>query len=77
MAGLVTVGDAARVLGVDRSTLYRWEHRGIVRPLRDYRGWRFYRREDVDRLRRWREPKAAARLGPGATPGKESGGPGG
>jgi len=24
-------------------TLYRWERRGIVAPLRDYRGWRFHR----------------------------------
>lgn len=63
MGGLVTTGNAARMLGVDRSTLYRWEHRGIVRPLRDYRQWRFYRQEDVERLRRWREPKPAATSG--------------
>ena len=45
------------MVSVDRTTLYRWERRGLVKPLRDYRGWRFYRPEDIERLRRWREPK--------------------
>ena len=57
MDGLVQVAEAARQVGVDRSTLYRWERRGRVTPLRDYRGWRFYCAEDIERLRKWREPK--------------------
>ncbi len=61
MAALVTVGEAAARLGVDPTTLRRWERRGLVRPLRDYRGWRFYRPEDVERLRKWREPTAPYR----------------
>jgi len=57
MLELRTVRDASRALGVDRRTLYRWERKGLVKPLRDYRGWRFYRPQDIERLRRWREPK--------------------
>ena len=61
--GLVQIAEAARQVGVDRSTLYRWERRGMVTPLRDYRGWRFYCAEDIERLRKWREPKLVVRDG--------------
>jgi len=57
MCELLSVSDAVERLEVNRTTLYRWERRGIVKPLRDYRGWRFYRPRDIERLRRWREPK--------------------
>ena len=57
MEKLSSVQETSRELKVDRTTLYRWERRGLVKPLRDYRGWRFYRPEDIERLRRWREPK--------------------
>jgi len=63
MAQLLTVGEVAEELEVDPTTLRRWERRGIVRPLRDYRGWRFYRAEDLQRLRRWREPKTVGKPG--------------
>jgi DNA-binding transcriptional MerR regulator len=63
MSRILSVRGAIRKLRVDRSTLYRWERRGLVKPLRDYRGWRFYRPKDIERLRRWREPKPAATNG--------------
>ena len=55
MSQLLGVRDAVRMLGVDRTTLYAWERRGLVTPLRDYRNYRFYRARDIERLRRMRE----------------------
>jgi citrate synthase len=64
----ISAGDASRLLGISRTTLYAYVSRGYVRsqatagPSRD----RLYSREDIDRLRRRtearRDPdKAAAR----------------
>ena len=50
-AGLIPIGEAIRQLGVDRRTLWNWERAGKLRPRRDFRGWRFYDREDVLKLK--------------------------
>lgn len=50
MENLIRIGEAARILKVDRFTLYAWEKKGIVTPLRDYRGYRFYSKEQLDKL---------------------------
>ena len=42
---------AAKVIGVHKDTLIKWENRGLVEPVRDYNGWRRYKLEDVLRLR--------------------------
>lgn len=55
MSKVLAVRDAVKLLGVDRTTLYAWERRGLVTPLRDYRNHRFYRARDIERLRRMRE----------------------
>jgi hypothetical protein len=55
---LLSIGEAARILRVHTDTLKRWEDAGKVRPRRDHRGTRFYTARDIERLRRWREPRA-------------------
>lgn len=59
MKNLIQVGEVARMLRVHRNTLVRWEQDGQVAPLRGPGGTRYYRAEDVERLRKWREPKPA------------------
>ncbi|UCH35729.1 MAG: MerR family transcriptional regulator [Armatimonadota bacterium] len=56
MESLLRIGDAARALGVSTLTVRRWEAAGLVRSLRDARGWRYFNREDIERLRQWRDP---------------------
>lgn len=50
---LLTVGQAAAILGVSAATLRRWDEAGHFRARRHpINGWRVYRRGDVERLRR-------------------------
>ena len=58
---LIRMGEATRVLDVHRNTLVRWETEGRVTPLRGPGRVRFYRPEDIERLRKSREPKAEGR----------------
>ena len=59
VSGLIRVGQATRKLGVHRSTIVRWERDGRISPLRGPGGVRFYRSEDIERLREWMKPKAS------------------
>jgi DNA-binding transcriptional MerR regulator len=59
---LLKIGEAARALGVSTLTMKRWENGGRLKPLRNPNGVRFYRPKDIERLRRWREPKADPEL---------------
>lgn len=44
--------EAASALGVSRNTLLRWFREGrLVEPERDFRGWRDFSPEDIQRLR--------------------------
>jgi excisionase family DNA binding protein len=45
---LLTVKQAAEFLGVSRNTLYRYENRGFLVPLRTPTGHRRYRRSDLE-----------------------------
>ena len=57
----MTITQAAKKVGVSPKTLLRWEKAGKTpRAKRDWRGWRVYEEEDLnrlvefhDRLRRW------------------------
>lgn len=59
--GRMTITQAAKKVGVSPKTLLRWEKAGKTpRAKRDWRGWRVYEEEDLnrlvefhDRLRRW------------------------
>ena len=57
MKNLISIGEVARILKVDRFTLYAWEKKGIVSPLRDYRGFRFYTQEQLNELIERIKPK--------------------
>ena len=47
---LLTIGEAAKYLGVSIDTLRRWEVRGRITPYRSPGGHRYYIREDLDKL---------------------------
>lgn len=49
LAGYLTVGEAARVLGVSRATLRNWDKAGKLCPVRHpMNGYRLYQRKDLD-----------------------------
>jgi excisionase family DNA binding protein len=51
VAEYLTVGEAAKRLGVSRSTLRNWDKAGKVRPHRHpVNGYRLYRRAELDEL---------------------------
>lgn len=54
---LIPIGQAIRELCIDRMTAYRWEKAKKLVPLKDGRGYRFYRREDVAKVLEQRKPK--------------------
>jgi molybdopterin-binding protein len=51
MAGDLTLGEAARELGVSPDTLRRWDRDGKLRTRRDARNRRLVPRAEVERLR--------------------------
>lgn len=54
---LIKIGQALRLLQVSRPTLWRWEKQGLVRPLKNRSGIRFYTAEQIEKLRSMCEPK--------------------
>jgi transcriptional regulator with XRE-family HTH domain len=48
----ISVGEAARLVGVSPSTLRAWERRGLVVPERSPSGYRRYTLATIDRLKR-------------------------
>lgn len=48
---LLSIGEAARRLGVSVNTLRRWDDNGLIRSTRTLGGQRRFLTEDVDRLR--------------------------
>ena len=56
MDGRLTITDVAKHLGVTPRTIMRWEKTGkIKRSKRDWRGWRFYMKSDLDEIKRFYE----------------------
>jgi molybdopterin-binding protein len=51
MANELSLGEAARELGVSVDTLRRWDRSGKVKTTRDARGRRRISREEIERLR--------------------------
>lgn len=56
---MLSLEQAAEVLGVSRSTMHRWQQQGRIRGTRIGRQWR-YRRSDLDKLGQATHPSAAA-----------------
>lgn len=52
----LTITEVADSVGVTPRTIMRWEKSGkIRRPKRDWRGWRFYYEEDIQKIREFFE----------------------
>ena len=52
----MTITQVAKKVGVATKTIMRWEHSGKVNlPRRDWRGWRVYYKEDLEKLREFHE----------------------
>lgn len=43
--------EVVRMTGISRLTLFRWEKRGVILPLRDRRGWRYFSAKDVETVK--------------------------
>ena len=51
-----SITDVAKTIGVTPRTIMRWEKSGkIRRSKRDWRGWRFYQKEDIEEIRNFYE----------------------
>ncbi|MDP3981222.1 MAG: MerR family transcriptional regulator [Chlamydiota bacterium] len=47
----MTIYDVSQIMGVTRRTIMRWEKEGrIQKAQRDWRGWRYYTSEDLERV---------------------------
>lgn len=56
MDGRLTITEVAKYVGVTPRTIMRWEKMGkIKRSRRDWRGWRFYLKDDVEDIRKFYE----------------------
>lgn len=54
--GRMTITDVAERIGVTTKTIVRWEKTGkVTRPKRDWRGWRVYDKDDLKRLKNFKE----------------------
>jgi excisionase family DNA binding protein len=49
---MLSTVEAAKRIGVSKSTLLRWLDEGLVEDVeRDWRGWRIWRSRDVERIK--------------------------
>ncbi|MDB4349540.1 polysaccharide biosynthesis/export family protein [Omnitrophica bacterium] len=56
MKGRLSITEVAKTLGITPRTIMRWEKAGkIKRSKRDWRGWRFYTRDDIEEIRKFHE----------------------
>ncbi len=54
--GKLTITDIASRIGVTTKTIIRWEKAGkVTLAKRDWRGWRIYDKEDLKRLKEFKE----------------------
>lgn len=54
--GRMTITDVSERVGVTPKTIIRWEKAKKVRPAkRDWRGWRFYEKPDLQKLKAFKE----------------------
>ena len=67
---LFSTSQAAKHIGVSKNTLLRWLDEGLTGDVeRDWRGWRIWQQEDIERIKAFREayhsrPIRRARRGP-------------
>jgi len=46
--------EAAIELGVTRQTIYYWFKKGWVKPKRDYRKYPVFTKDDITKIKEWR-----------------------
>jgi putative resolvase len=51
MDGMLTVAEAAKMVGCHPNTLRNWAKRGLVRVARDYRNHRLFEPKELERLK--------------------------
>jgi excisionase family DNA binding protein len=52
MKDRLTITEIAKSLGITPRTIMRWEKAGkIKKSKRDWRGWRFYHKDDLDSIK--------------------------
>jgi DNA-binding transcriptional MerR regulator len=47
----ISTSELARAVGLSIGTIRRMEQRGLLRAVRDYRGWRAFAPSEIERLR--------------------------
>lgn len=53
---MFSTSEAARHIGVSKNTLLRWLDEGLTDDVeRDWRGWRLWRDEDIERVKAFQE----------------------
>ena len=56
MENRLTITEVAEMVGISPKTLARWEKSGKIRkPKRDWRGWRVYEKDDLVKLKEFKE----------------------
>ncbi len=57
MTQLFTISQAARALGIERHSIYRWERLGLIPRARRLarNGLRRYTAEDIEAIRAWKD----------------------
>lgn len=55
MEEMLTVGQAAKLLGCHPETVRRLDRKNVLRAKRDYRGYRVFNKEGIFRLKKDRE----------------------
>ncbi len=46
------VKDVTKIIDRDKTTIFRWEKEGRIKPpRRDSRGWRIYTEDDIQRMK--------------------------
>lgn len=54
--GRMTITEVAERIGVTPKTIVRWEKAGKITPSkRDWRGWRVYEKDDLKKIRDFKE----------------------
>lgn len=53
---MFSTAQAAKHIGVSKNTLLRWLDEGLTEDVqRDWRGWRLWRQEDIERVKSFQE----------------------
>ncbi len=56
-----TINEVAKLTGLHKNTLIAWDSLGHLKPMRDYRNWRIYSEEDLEKALVLAETKKRSR----------------